>query len=65
MFSISPMSNSIIFDFVYLIVLINLSSDLPVTSTLAPLFIKDLAVSLPIPRLPPVRIMFLPYKFIL
>ena len=32
--------DSIIFDFVYLIVLINLSSDLPVTSTLAPLFIK-------------------------
>ena len=61
---ISEISNSIIFAPVYSTTLFNLSLDLPVIRTFAPLSTKNFAVSLPIPRLPPVNITFLPFKFI-
>ena len=41
--------------------LFSLSNDLPVTITSAPFLIKFFAVSFPIPRLPPVIIMFFPF----
>ena len=62
--SISPISNSITFILSVLKEFFNLTSDLPVIKTFH-FFNRVFNVSFPIPKLPPVKIIFLSFKFIL
>ena len=62
---IITLSNARLCTSISLIAACNLVSDRPVINTLAPLALSCLAVSFPIPKLPPVTIMFLSFKFII